>query len=64
MVQRFQKKIETLQDQLADPVIYSREPAKATQIGKEIGYAKSSLARAEEEWLTLSTEYEEAMADL
>ncbi|PRD50997.1 ABC-F family ATP-binding cassette domain-containing protein [Phyllobacterium myrsinacearum] len=64
MVQRFQKKIETLQDQLADPVIYSREPARATQIGKEIGYAKSSLARAEEEWLTLSTEYEEAMADL
>ena len=63
-VQRFQKKIDTLQAQLADPVIYSREPAKATQIGKEIGYAKSSLARAEEEWLTLASEYEEAMAEL
>ncbi len=61
---RFQKKIDTLQTQLADPVIYTREPAKATQIGKEIGYAKTSLARAEEEWLTLSSEYEEAMADL
>jgi ATP-binding cassette subfamily F protein 3 len=63
-VHRFQKKIDTLQTQLADPVIYTREPAKATQIGKEIGYAKSSLARAEEEWLTLSSEYEEAMAEL
>jgi ATP-binding cassette subfamily F protein 3 len=63
-VHRFQKKIDTLQTQLADPVIYAREPAKATQIGKEIGYAKSSLARAEEEWLTLSSEYEEAMAEL
>ncbi|EJM98757.1 ABC-F family ATP-binding cassette domain-containing protein [Phyllobacterium sp. YR531] len=63
-VQRFQKKIDSLQIQLADPIIYSREPAKATQIGKEIGYAKSSLERAEEEWLALSGEYEEAMADL
>ncbi|ATU92142.1 ABC-F family ATP-binding cassette domain-containing protein [Phyllobacterium zundukense] len=63
-VHRFQKKIDTLQKQLADPVIYTREPAKATQIGKEIGYAKSSLARAEEEWLTLSGEYEEAMTEL
>ncbi|MBZ9655150.1 ABC-F family ATP-binding cassette domain-containing protein [Phyllobacterium lublinensis] len=63
-VHRFQKKIDTLQMQLADPAIYTREPAKATQIGKEIGYAKTSLARAEEEWLTLSGEYEEAMADL
>ncbi|MEK1887427.1 MAG: ABC-F family ATP-binding cassette domain-containing protein [Phyllobacterium sp.] len=63
-VQRFQKKIDTLQAQLADPVIYSREPAKATQIGKEIGYAKTSLARAEEEWLALSSDYEDAMAEL
>jgi ATP-binding cassette, subfamily F, member 3 len=63
-VHRFQKKIDTLQTQLADPIIYTREPAKATQIGKEIGYAKSSLARAEEEWLTLSSEYEEAMTEL
>ncbi|MGH6859314.1 MAG: ABC-F family ATP-binding cassette domain-containing protein [Phyllobacterium sp.] len=63
-VHRFQKKIDTLQAQLADPVIYTREPARATQIGKEIGYAKSSLARAEEEWLMLSGEYEEASADL
>ena len=63
-VHRFQKKIDSLQIQLADPVIYTREPAKATQIGKEIGYAKSSLARAEEEWLTLSGEYEDAMTEL
>lgn len=63
-VHRFQKKIDTLQTQLADPIIYTREPAKATQIGKEIGYAKSSLARAEEEWLTLSSEYEETMTEL
>ncbi len=63
-VHRFQKKIDTLQAQLGDPVIYTREPAKATQIGKEIGYAKTSLARAEEEWLTLSSEYEDAMAEL
>ncbi|UXN63626.1 ATP-binding cassette domain-containing protein [Phyllobacterium sp. A18/5-2] len=63
-VHRFQKKIDTLQTQLADPIIYTREPAKAAQIGKEIGYAKSSLARAEEEWLTLSSEYEETMTEL
>ncbi|MCX8280478.1 ABC-F family ATP-binding cassette domain-containing protein [Phyllobacterium sp. 0TCS1.6C] len=63
-MQRFQKKIDTLQEQLADPVIYTREPARATQIGKEIGYAKSSLAVAEEEWLALSSEFEAAMAEL
>ncbi|MCO4319736.1 ABC-F family ATP-binding cassette domain-containing protein [Phyllobacterium sp. 21LDTY02-6] len=63
-MQRFQKKIDMLQEQLADPVIYTREPARATQIGKEIGYAKSSLAVAEEEWLALSSEFEAAMAEL
>ncbi|WP_337266510.1 ribosomal protection-like ABC-F family protein [Oryzifoliimicrobium ureilyticus] len=59
---RLEKLIQTLDAQLADPLLYEKAPAKAAEIAKQRGEAQSKLTAAEEEWLLLSSEYEEAMA--
>jgi ATP-binding cassette subfamily F protein 3 len=48
---------------LADPKLYDREPARVANLGKERADAVSELARAEDQWLALSGEYEDAVAD-
>ena len=48
---------------LADPKLYDRDPARVATLGKERADAASALARAEEEWLALSGEYEDAVGD-
>ncbi|CAN7245313.1 ABC-F family ATP-binding cassette domain-containing protein [Neorhizobium sp. LjRoot104] len=59
---RLEKLIKALDKELADPVLYEKTPAKAAQKAKERGEAAAKLSAAEEEWLMLSSEYEEAMA--
>ncbi|MBX5144321.1 ABC-F family ATP-binding cassette domain-containing protein [Rhizobium lentis] len=59
---KLEKQIQTLDAELADPVLYEKTPAKAAEKAKQRGEAAAKLAAAEEEWLTLSSEYEEAMA--
>ncbi|MBW9087820.1 ABC-F family ATP-binding cassette domain-containing protein [Rhizobium wenxiniae] len=54
--------IQALDKELADPALYEKAPAKAAQKAKERGEAAAKLSAAEEEWLMLSSEYEEAMA--
>ncbi len=49
--------------QLEDPALYEKEPQKAIRINKDMSDAKSTLAEAEDKWLELSAEYEEAMAE-
>ncbi|MNL40450.1 putative ABC transporter ATP-binding protein YheS [compost metagenome] len=60
------KKLETLiqalDAELADPKLYEKSPAKAADKVKQRGEAAAKLTAAEEQWLELSTEYEEAMA--
>ncbi|MEN3146583.1 ATP-binding cassette domain-containing protein [Neorhizobium sp. IRAMC:178] len=59
---KLEKLIKALDKELADPALYEKTPAKAAQKAKERGEAAAKLSAAEEEWLMLSSEYEEAMA--
>ncbi|MBB3136334.1 ATP-binding cassette subfamily F protein 3 [Rhizobium pisi] len=59
---KLEKQIQALDVELADPVLYEKTPAKAAEKAKQRGEAAAKLAAAEEDWLMLSAEYEEAMA--
>jgi len=59
---KLEKLIQVLDKELADPALYEKAPAKAAAKAKERGEAAAKLSAAEEEWLMLSSEYEEAMA--
>ncbi|KXG86370.1 ABC-F family ATP-binding cassette domain-containing protein [Agrobacterium bohemicum] len=59
---KLEKLIQALDKELGDPTLYEKAPAKAALKVKERGEAAAKLADAEEHWLTLSSEYEEAMA--
>ncbi|MFK0204376.1 ABC-F family ATP-binding cassette domain-containing protein [Agrobacterium sp. NPDC090283] len=59
---KLEKLIQSLDTELADPALYEKAPAKAAQKVKERGEAASKLSDAEEQWLLLSSEYEDAMA--
>lgn len=59
---KLEKQIQALDIELADPTLYEKNPAKAAQKAKERSDAAAKLAAAEEQWLELSSEYEEAMA--
>ena len=59
---KLEKLIQGLDKELADPALYEKAPAKAASKAKERGEAAAKLSVAEEEWLMLSAEYEEAMA--
>jgi len=59
---KLEKLIQALDAELADPALYEKAPAKAAEKAKQRGEAAAKLAAAEEQWLELSSEYEEAMA--
>ncbi len=55
--------IAKLDADLADPKLYEKAPEKAKVMIQARANAAAELAKIEEEWLTLSAQYEEAMAD-
>ncbi len=55
---RFHDLIARVDQALADPDAFTKEPAKAAQLAKQRGELADALAVAEEEWLTLSGEME------
>ncbi|MGI0523659.1 ATP-binding cassette domain-containing protein [Rhizobium giardinii] len=59
---KLQKQIQALDKELEDQEIYEKFPAKAAAKVKERADIVAKLSKAEEQWLDLSTEYEEAMA--
>ncbi len=59
---KLEKLIQALDVELADPALYEKAPAKAAQKAKERSDAAAKLTQAEEQWLELSAEYEDAMA--
>ncbi|CAN7557649.1 ATP-binding cassette domain-containing protein [Pararhizobium sp. LjRoot238] len=59
---KLQKQIHALDKELEDQEIYEKFPAKAAAKVKERAEIMAKLASAEEQWMDLSTEYEEAMA--
>ncbi len=48
---------------LADPLLFSQDPAKAKNVGKKRADAVKKLADLESRWLKMQEEYENAMAD-
>lgn len=62
LTKKLETLIQTLDAELADPTLYEKNPAKAAEKIKQRGEAAAKLSAAEEQWLELSTEYEEAMA--
>lgn len=63
LVERTRKRIDAIEDQLADPALYDREPATATRLAKERSDLSNALARHEDRWLELSAQYEEGLAE-
>lgn len=58
---KLEKQIQTLDTELADPTLYEKAPTKAAEKVKQRGEAAAKLSAAEEQWLILSSEYEDAM---
>ena len=63
LMDRLRKRIDTIEDQLADPRLYEKDPTSATQLAKERSELSAQVARHEEKWLEMSAEYEQATAD-
>jgi ATP-binding cassette subfamily F protein 3 len=63
LMDRLRKRIDTIEDQLADPKLYEKDPTSATQLAKERSELSGQLARHEEKWLEMSAEYEEATTE-
>ncbi len=63
LMDRLRKRIDTIEDQLADPALYEKDPVGATRLAKERSELSSQLSRNEEKWLEMSAEYEEGIAD-
>ncbi len=63
LMERTRKRLDAIEDQLADPKLYEKDPRAATQLAKERSDLAGILAQQEERWLTLSGEYEEGIAE-
>jgi ATP-binding cassette subfamily F protein 3 len=63
LMDRLRKRIDTLEDELANPAVYEKDPSTATRLAKERSQLSTQLAQQEERWLTMSAEYEEAIAE-
>ncbi|MCX7304723.1 MAG: ABC-F family ATP-binding cassette domain-containing protein [Hyphomicrobiales bacterium] len=63
LMDRLRKRIDQIEDQLANPKLYERDPSGATQLAKERSEIGAQLARHEEKWLEMSAQYETATAE-
>ena len=61
LMDRLRKRLDTIEDQLADPKLYEKDPTSATQLAKERTQLTAQLTGHEERWLTMSAEYEEGV---
>ena len=57
-----QTELAKLDRALADPLLFTRDPAKGSAVSKKRAEAARKLAAAESQWLTLQQDYETAMA--
>ena len=60
---KLQKQIQAVDKELEDQDLYDKHPEKAAAKVKERAEIMARLSKAEEHWMELSSEYEEAMAD-
>jgi ATP-binding cassette subfamily F protein 3 len=63
LMERLRKRIDTIEDQLADPALYEKDPVGATRLAKERSDLAGQLSRNEEKWLEMSAEYEAGIAE-
>jgi ATP-binding cassette subfamily F protein 3 len=63
LIERTRKRLDAVEDDLANPALYEKDPIKATRLAKERSELAATIARQEEIWLELSAEYEEGMAE-
>ena len=54
------RRVAEIDQTMADPKLYERDPARVTTLAKERADTAAALATAEEQWLALSSEYEGA----
>jgi ATP-binding cassette subfamily F protein 3 len=59
---KLEKSIQALDSELSDPGFYVKSPDLAAHKAKERSAAERALSEAEDKWLLLSSEYEEAMS--
>ena len=62
LIERIRKRLDGIEDRLADPSLYEKDPKAVTQLSRERSELATALTGHEETWLDLSTQYEEAMA--
>ncbi|MBO6902234.1 MAG: ABC-F family ATP-binding cassette domain-containing protein [Rhizobiaceae bacterium] len=62
LIERTRQRLDAIEDQLADPALYEKDPKAMTQLSKERADLAGALALQEERWLELSSRYEEGMA--
>jgi ATP-binding cassette subfamily F protein 3 len=63
LLDRLRKRIDLIEDELANPALYEKDPTTATQLAKERSQLTGQLNEQEERWLVMSAEYEEATAE-
>jgi ATP-binding cassette subfamily F protein 3 len=63
LMDRIRKRIDGIEDELANPAVYEKDPSTATRLAKERSQLTQTLAGHEEKWLALSAEYEEGTAE-
>ena len=63
LMDRIRKRIDGIEDELANPAVYEKDPSTATRLAKERSQLSATLAGHEEKWLALSAEYEEGTAE-
>jgi len=59
-IQKLKRKAGAIERSLGDPAIYNGDPAKLVALGKDKAKIEAEIAAAEESWLMMSGEYEEA----
>jgi ATP-binding cassette subfamily F protein 3 len=63
LMERLRKRIDLLEDELANPALYEKDPSTATRLAKERSQLNATLAGHEDKWLALSAEYEQGTAE-
>ncbi|PLP58719.1 glycosyl transferase family 1 [Mesorhizobium loti] len=63
LMDRLRKRIDLIEDELANPALYEKDPIKATRFAKERSELAAQLSGHEDRWLTMSAEYEEGIAE-
>ncbi|MDR7032377.1 ATP-binding cassette subfamily F protein 3 [Mesorhizobium sp. BE184] len=63
LMDRLRKRLDSIEDELANPALYEKDPVGATRLAKERSQLSSQLAGHEERWLSMSAEYEEGIAE-